>query len=469
MAGTRRVLMIGLDCAAPELVFERYRDALPNLSRLMREGAWGRLRSTLPPITVPAWASMFSGRDPGELGLYGFRNRERGSYALRIADSSDVRVPMVWNRAGDAGKHVSVLFAPPSFPPRAVNGELVSCFLTPSAEEPHTHPAALADELSARFGPYRPDVDDYRTDELARLKSELYELTAQHFAIAEHVLRTRKPELLVMVEIGLDRFHHAFWSLIDERDPRHVPGNAFANAGREYYAFLDARVGALVAAARETLAPGDELCVLVASDHGARPLAGGICINEWLIEHGYLVLHEYPERVTPFDALRVDWSRTRVWGEGGYYGRVFFNVRGREPQGCVAESDIAALRAQLKRELAGVRGPKGEALTHRIVAPDECYRRCEGLPPDLAVFFGDLAYRALGSVGHRALHAANNDTGPDACNHDWDGMFVLHAPSCVRVRGELSGLQIQDVGATILGLMGVAGEADLLGRDWSRA
>jgi predicted AlkP superfamily phosphohydrolase/phosphomutase len=72
-------------------------------------------------------------------------------------------------------------------------------------------------------------------------------------------------------------------------------------------------------------------------------------------------------------------------------------------------------------------------------------------------------------VGHRALHAVNNDTGPDACNHDWDGMFVLHAPSCVRVRGELSGLQIQDVGATILGLMGVAGEADLLGRDWSRA
>jgi predicted AlkP superfamily phosphohydrolase/phosphomutase len=182
-----------------------------------------------------------------------------------------------------------------------------------------------------------------------------------------------------------------------------------------------------------------------------------------------LVLHQYPEQVSALDVSKpgvVDWSRTRVWGEGGYYARVFFNVRGREPEGIVPPEAVASLRAQLARELAELRGPHGEVLTHRIVTPEESYRRCRGLPPDLAVFFGDLAYRALGSVGHRALHAAGNDTGPDACNHAWDGVFVLRAPG-LAPRGELQGAQIYDVHATLLGLLGLPGEADLLGRDWS--
>ena len=80
------------------------------------------------------------------------------------------------------------------------------------------------------------------------------------------------------------------------------------------------------------------------------------------------------------------------------------------------------------------------------------------------MFFGDLDYRALGSVGHRSVYAPDNDTGPDACNHDWDGIFVLHVPG-EAPRGELSGLQIYDVNATILGLMGVTTLDDLLGSD----
>jgi predicted AlkP superfamily phosphohydrolase/phosphomutase len=456
-----KLLLVGLDCAPPRFVFERWKSAMPNLSRLMASGRHGRLRSTLPPITVPAWAAMLSGNDPGELGLYGFRNRVRGSYALCLAQSGDLRVPMVWDRIAATGKRVAVLFVPPSYPPRPVHGELVSCFLTPDGDSPHTHPPELAAELRERFGSYRPDIDDYRSDEHTRLLSELYAMTQQHFDIAEHVLRTRKPDFLAMVEIGPDRLHHAFWSQIDVEDPRHVPGNPYANAGREYYAFLDAQLGRLLSAA------DDDTAVLVVSDHGARPLLGGICINEWLIEHGYLVLERYPTQPTPLDRLAIDWERTRAWAEGGYYARVMLNVQGREPRGCVPEQGAAQLREQLARELATIPGPDGEALSHRIVAPEQVYRRCEGLPPDLAVFFGDLSYRALGTVGHRSLHSPNNDTGPDACNHDWDGVFVLSGPG-LPATGELLGLHIGDVAATICGVMGVAADHTLHGTDWSR-
>src|SRR5690349_20793158 len=70
-----KVVVIGLDCAEPSLVFDRYAQRLPSLSRLRERGLWGKLRSCDPPITVPAWMSMMSSRDPGALGYYGFRNR----------------------------------------------------------------------------------------------------------------------------------------------------------------------------------------------------------------------------------------------------------------------------------------------------------------------------------------------------------------------------------------------------------
>jgi predicted AlkP superfamily phosphohydrolase/phosphomutase len=70
-----KVAVIGLDSAAPQLVFDQFRNNLPNLSRLMDEGVWGPLKSCHPPITVPAWSCMMSGYDPGQLGIYGLRNR----------------------------------------------------------------------------------------------------------------------------------------------------------------------------------------------------------------------------------------------------------------------------------------------------------------------------------------------------------------------------------------------------------
>ena len=57
-----RALVIGLDCAPPQLVFERWREELPTLRSLMERGRYGVLRSCDPPITVPAWACMTSSR-----------------------------------------------------------------------------------------------------------------------------------------------------------------------------------------------------------------------------------------------------------------------------------------------------------------------------------------------------------------------------------------------------------------------
>ena len=84
-----KILVIGLDCAAPELLFGDER--LVNFRRLMDAGCYGRLESVIPPITVPAWMCMATSQDPGSLGVYGFRNRVDHSYdGLGIVNSRSI-------------------------------------------------------------------------------------------------------------------------------------------------------------------------------------------------------------------------------------------------------------------------------------------------------------------------------------------------------------------------------------------
>ena len=91
-------MIVGLDCVPPEIVFDDMRAELPVLSGLMERGAWGRLESCDPPITVPAWSCMMSSKDPGTLGFYGFRNRKDHTYdGLAFATSEKVRDDRLWD------------------------------------------------------------------------------------------------------------------------------------------------------------------------------------------------------------------------------------------------------------------------------------------------------------------------------------------------------------------------------------
>jgi predicted AlkP superfamily phosphohydrolase/phosphomutase len=455
------VMLIGLDCVPPALAFSRFRAHMPNLSRLMSSGSYARLRSTTPPITVPAWTAMVSGRDPGELGLYGFRKRLPNSYELALASSTDVQVERVWDVLARHGLRSSVIAVPPSSPPFAVAGELVSCFLTPDADHPHTFPAPLSGELAARFGRYIPDVE-VRTSERSGLFDALCAMTRQHFAIARHLWTTRDPDFLMLVEIGPDRLHHAFYADIDERHPRHDPDSPFRDVGERYYALLDQQLGSLLALADEDTA------VLVASDHGARSLVGAFRINEWLIQQGHLTLSSEPAAPGPLRSNMVDWSRTKAWAEGGYYARVFLNVRGREPQGGLSADEAPAFSARLRDQLLAVQGPAGEPWQNLVETPDSLYREVRGQAPDLLAIFDQLDVRPIATVGTGALYAERDDRDADACNHDFDGIFVCSGAG-VTPRGELPLCAIQDVGVTALSLLGVPTPSDWLGQDRSRA
>ena len=450
-------MVIGLDCAAPELLFDQWRDQLPTIRALMERGAFGVLRSCDPPITVPAWSVMTASRNPGELGFYGFRNRRDRSYdRLALADARAVRVPRVWDILSMRDRSVIVLGVPQTYPVSRVNGVMVSCFLTPDTEtSQYTYPAELAAEIEGLLGRYLVDVEDFRTDEKDRLLRDLEEMTEKRFRLAEHLLETREWDLFFMVEMGTDRIHHAFWRFFDPAHRLYEPGNPYEGAMLDYYRRLDEKLGQLLRLA------DDETAVMVVSDHGVKRMEGGICVNEWLRQEGYLTLLEEPREPLRLEPDMVDWERTVAWGEGGYYCRLFMNVRGREPKGLVEPDDYERVRDEIRGKLEALGDEQGRPIGSVAHKPEDLYATRRGVAPDLLVYFGDLAWRSVGQVGTGVVHVFENDTGPDDANHAHEGLYLLVADGVAP--GRSGERDLRDVAPTLLELLGEPVPADMEG------
>ena len=451
----RKVVVIGLDCLEPTLV-DRWIDGLPNIKKLMDEGIHGKLRSTDPPITIPAWTSMMTGKSPGTLGFYGFRNRSDYSYdKLSFATSLLVKEKTVWDYLSGAGKRVILLGVPQTYPPKEVNGYLVSGFLAPDTESNYTYPEELKSEIKEVVGDYMLDVSGFRTEDKEQLLKDIYRLSEQRFSVARHLITQKEWDYFMMVDMGPDRLHHGFWKFFDETHSKYVPGNPFENSIKEYYEFLDSQVGELI-----KHIPGDTV-IIVVSDHGAQSMVGGVAINEWLIEKGYLVVKDYPEKVTPLNKVEVDWEKTKVWGEGGYYSRIFFNVKGREPKGVIPSDEYESFLNFIAKDISEMKDDKGNVLGNVCLRPKDLYREARGIPPDLFVYFGNLSWRSVGSLGIGSHITYENDTGPDDANHSFFGFFSMTG---TKGKGKRDDLVIFDVAPTILNIMGINIEDEIDGK-----
>ena len=457
--GKKKVLVLGLDSAEPSLIFDQFAGVMPNLSRLRNEGVWGKLESVMPPITVPAWACSMSSKDPGQLGIYGFRNRADHSYEnMTIANGRSVEEKQVWDYLGDAGKQSILVGVPPSYPPKPVNGIRVGCFLSPNTDAKYTFPENVRDEIRQVAPNYMVDVPNFRTEDKPWLLGKIYEMTEARFKVIRHFMKTKPWDYFMAVEIGVDRLHHGFWKYHDTEHPKHEPGNSLIRSIHDYYAWLDKEIGSVLELV------DDDTSVMVMSDHGAKRMDGGIALNEWLMSEGYLVLAEKPNGIVPLEKCKVNWARTRAWGSGGYYGRIFLNVKGREPNGTVEPSQYEDVRDELVEKLMKIPDDKGRPIPTQVYKPQRIYQASKNVPPDLIVVFGDLYWRAVGYIGLNALHTFENDTGPDDANHAQHGIFVYYDPKRNLGGRELDGMRLTDIGPTVLNEMGENVPADMIGR-----
>lgn len=461
-----KVFVIGLDCAPPELIFDAWRDELPNLKRLMDSGAYGVMYSSTPAITVPAWSSMTSSKDPGILGFYGFRNRADYTYDNRyIATGLSVKEKRIWDILGEAGKRCIVVGVPQTYPVRPINGYLISSFLTPSTTNPKiqwTHPPSLREEVEQLLAPeiYDVDVPQYRTDDKEFLLKQINDMTRKRFKVLRYLLEEKQWDFFMFVEMGVDRIHHGLWAHHDHHHHKHDPSSPYVNAIRDYYQYLDQEIGTLL----ERLPP--ETHIIVVSDHGVKKMDGGICINEWLRREGYLVLLDDPPEghLSSFEKVEVDWTKTTVWGDGGYYGRIFINVAGREPSGVIRAAEYEDFRDKLAENIEHIPAPDGSQMDTKVFKPQEIYQKVRNVAPDLIVYFDNMGWRSVSSFGHGDIYTFKNDTGPDDANHAVNGLYIYTPP-----KENLGGLclpdtQLMDFAPSVLDIFGLPIPADMQGK-----
>ena len=290
-----------------------------------------------------------------------------------------------------------VIGVPQTYPLRPINGHMIGDFLTPGTESAFAYPAIFKQETLNVVPDYQFDVKGFRTDDKSALLGRLMDMTESQFKLVKHAITAKPWDFFMYVNIGVDRLHHGFWRFHDPQHRLYQPGNPFEHAIRDYYKMCDTFAAELIELA------GDDVTVLVVSDHGVTRMDGGICVNEWLWRNGWLSLKTPPgDTLLRIEDADVDWSHTKAWGSGGYYGRIFLNVQGREPSGIIPPAHYQQVRDELAEALLSIPNPDGEPLHTSVFKPEDIYQQVRNIAPDLMVYFGDLHWRAVGTLGHGA-------------------------------------------------------------------
>jgi predicted AlkP superfamily phosphohydrolase/phosphomutase len=179
------------------------------------------------------------------------------------------------------------------------------------------------------------------------------------------------------------------------------------------------------------------------------------------MREGYLTLAEPPAAPGPIGKMKIDWPNTRVWADGGYYSRIFLNVRGREPEGTIDPADYESVRDELIEKLEALGDESGASIGTRVFRPEQLYHTVNGVAPDLICYFGNLTWRSIGSIGDGRIHVRENDTGPDDANHAKFGIFIMDGPGMPDTPP--AGATLFDVAPTVLRLLGQPIPADMQG------
>lgn len=451
-----KILLIGLDSASPEILFSDER--LQNIRRIMEIGCYGRLEGVIPSQAVPTWICMATSQDPGSLGVYGSHNRFDRSYdGLVAVDSASVQAASISDHLASAGKRSILVGSLPSYPLRKIDGIAVGdAFTTPPGSADFAYPAEVMDEIIDVVEDYPSNENGFHSSDLEKLREQVFSTSRKQFQLARHFLETQEWDYFHFVDRGLDLIQRRFWQFFDPRHKLFEPGNAYKDVIPDYYLFLDEQIGQIL----ELLT--DDTVVLIVSGYGAQRLDGGFCLNEWLIDKGWLVLNEYPREITSFSQLNVNWSKTKVWSEGEGSAQIFLNLKGREPEGTIELAGGPGFRDELKSTLEAMVNDNDETIGTLIFKPEEIYRHVRNVVPDLIAQF-DGAWQFINDVGYRKFRIPYDRASFNGCHPSHLGAFIL-AASNNPLSGEIQDAQLLDIAPTLLDLGGYEIPASMQGK-----
>lgn len=445
----RSLLVLALDGATPELALGAWRDDLRHIRLLSEGGTYARISSTVPCASTPAWASLFTGFDPGQLGVYAAAQRPNHSYAPPIPlGSHAVHLPRLWDTLSQAGQLVGVVGAPLTSPAPAVRGHLIG-----DENSAHTivaSPPAFAQQV-AQWLADEPSAEPAPGSTLETAIGQIYARTEQRFQLARRMLARSSYSCFVLFDDGIAQIQRLLWHTLDVTHLRHQPTHPLGDVISAFYRFVDDQIGELL----ELI--DSETVVAVVSATGAQALDGELALNDWLQAEGYLRLHSAPARPTPLAECAVDWANTRAWA--GENGMIYLNLAGREPEGIVAPDDADATLEQIAAQLHALLPPAGiasEAPVFTSYRPATLYAATQGVGADLLVATAQPGWRTNALVGQPRLWLSARADALDAAYESRQGLFIFFDPRNPTGGTELSGVSVYDIAPTLLNVFGIA-------------
>ena len=509
-----RVLVIGMDGATPQLLFPWAEEGkLPNLAKLIKEGVSGKLRSTIPPITAAAWVSFMTGKSPGKHGVVDFVQRKFGSYErtrgldkweieeksgidLSVVSAAAISSKKIWDILSENGKRVGVMHVPITYPPKKVNGFMITGLGTPSLESDFTYPRELREKILSEGYKIHITELDVENNEDAVLRN-MHETEEGRCKVAINLMREYDnwDFFFVMFEAP-DVAQHLFWKHTDPEHHVHEPEKAkkYGDAILNCYQLLDELIGKILENVDE-----NNTTVIIMSDHGGGALNRIFYINQWLLDMGLVKLRKKANREIALrlglskenirymliklglkriikripknlrermpDAYTIsdfDWKETKAYSIGGW-GFIYLNLRGREPEGIVSEEEYEVLRDYIINELYKLKDPDtGENVVKEVFKKEDLY---DGQPsdqlPDLIVMT-DESIDCKHSITKESSVLVPSSPGKSG-NHRKDGIFIIKGKN-IRKNMIIENAEIIDIAPTILYLMGVPIPSDMDGK-----
>ena len=506
----KEVFIIGLDGATPDLVFPWAKEGkLPNLAKLINNGVSGELKSTLPPLTAPAWTSFMTGKNPGKHGLFHFVARPGSNYDYVPVTAKDNNAKTIWSILSEHGKTVGVMQVPMTYPPEKVKGFIVSGLGTPSPDSEFTYPANLREKLLKDFKFKIQSTEIYRKNNEDKFLKDLEYTEQKKAEVTKYLMEHYDWNCFMVVFMMTDIVQHFFWKDMDTKHPKHDSeatrdsAKKYGNAILNCYQKLDAIIGDLLKLVDENTT------VIIMSDHGFGPLYKELHLNYWLRSKGlqnymdsgmakgkhwllkkglsfeglgeftakiklrgvskYLpkkIISAIPKR----DALScIDWSKTKVYSFGNL-GMIYINLKGREPEGIVEPGlEYDELREYIIKELYELKDPEtNKKIVDRIYKREEIYfGPCVDNAPDLLVVtdmiyqekatFGDFLVSTVGDIEEKDVRMRRSG------QHRMNGIFIMKGKN-IQKHKEIKNAEIIDLAPTILYLIDVPIPHDMDGK-----
>lgn len=502
-----KVWIIGLDGATWTLMKPWIEQGyLPNLAAFREQSSWGNLASTLQPITAAAWSSFMTGMNQGKHGLYDFVRRRQNSYSLEMTNASMIKATTLFEHVSRAEKRVATLNMPLTFPPRPVNGIMVSGLFANVVSPIICYPSDFYQHIRQVAPTYviNPDYKPQAPDALKVYYDDLQQNLDDHYKVADYMLGLEDWDLFSVVFTATDQVQHAFWHCLPGADvpPEYQAHlSRFNNAILDIYRHVDRLFGELLKRADENTT------ILVMSDHGAGPLHRWVQLNRWLEQEGFLeyvsnnqgkaarsrrsalvqqLARGYKRYVSPtlrerirtalgnkFDSVRasmesqmfassVQWSKSKAYCLGAC-GNIYLNVEGREPQGTVSMEEYESVRTQIIERLYTLIDPEtNQQLVKCAHRREDVYRGpYTEQAPDIVIEWADYRYWGRGRFDIsiptvlEARHQHDFSELPVTGTHRPEGIFMLRGPG-IRPNQQITGARIIDMAPTLLQLFGLA-------------